>query len=318
MFSILSKHWKKFALASIIAGLAVFALARIYYHLTDDFRLSNITYEIAPRHEWTSESPKGEQKTFIDSLLAQKFYYIGKGAQSYAFGSTDGKYVLKFFKFKHLRPSFWLDILPPMAGLQEYRDKQYQRKERKLEGVFFGYRLAFKMHKQESGLLYIHLNTTVGLFPTVAVFDKAGWEHKIPLDDVVFIIQDHAETARSVIHNLLKAGDLEAANKKIDSIFDLYLSEYHKGIFDNDHGVMRNVGFVGEQPIHLDVGKLKRNESIKEPANYAVDLSLVGNRMAGWLAKNEPDDFPALKSHIETKISLITGKQFTLNVQDSQ
>ena len=33
-------------------------------------------------------------------------------------------------------------------------------KQKKLDGVFAGYRLAYEVHRVESGLLFIHLNKT--------------------------------------------------------------------------------------------------------------------------------------------------------------
>ena len=35
----------------------------------------------------------------IDSILSQRFYFLGKGLQSFAFISEDGCYVLKVFRF---------------------------------------------------------------------------------------------------------------------------------------------------------------------------------------------------------------------------
>src|SRR5689334_8640410 len=44
--------------------------------------------------EWDVEiSPE------VVSILEQPFHYLAKGGQSYVFGSSDGKYVLKLFRF---------------------------------------------------------------------------------------------------------------------------------------------------------------------------------------------------------------------------
>ncbi len=312
----LSKHWKKKLLvASIFACLAIFALARVYYSLTDDFRLANIRYDIPNRTEWEIAPLDPSQKNEIDKILSQQFTYIGKGAQSYAFGSADGKHVIKFFKFKHLRPSIFLDLMPPIFDLQNYSKKQYQRKERKLEGVFSGYRLAYEMHRKDSGLVYIHLNTTENQFPKLVVKDKMGWQHTIPLDDVVFILQDYATTARAVISKLLMEGDVEAVKQKIDKIYDLYLSEYAKGIFDNDHGVMRNVGFVADRAIRIDVGKLKNYAEIKSLSYYSKDLVMTADRMLAWFSHNEKNAYPYLKAYVENKITNLVNEPYTFTVE---
>lgn len=305
-------NWKCLSLILIIIGFAAFGGIRLYYNLTDDFRLSNITNEMPNRSEWEVPALSLSEQAKIDRILDQKFIYIGKGAQSYAFGSEDGRYVVKFFKFKHLRPSVFLDILPPVPPFESYRTKQTMRKNRKLEGVFAGYRLAYETHKDASGILFLHLNKTKGIHKKLTVVDKIGRQHVIALDDVVFVIQEKAQTVRQVINELLQKKDLPLAKHRIHQIFDLYVSEYNKGIFDHDHGVMHNTGFVGDKPIHLDVGKLKKDISMKDPVVYSKDLELVARRMDNWLRENVDVYYPELAGEIEDNMTRITGKAFKL------
>lgn len=303
---------KKLILYTLLSGLAIFCCIRLYYNLTDDFRQSNITYDMPNRPEWNIQPLTNVEKAKLEQTLGQKYYYIGKGAQSYAFGSEDKKYVLKFFKFKHLKPSIFVDLLPPVSPFKEYKAKQSQRKARKLEGVFAGYRLAYEMHREDSGLLFIHLNKTGHLKITVNVLDKIGRQHQIALDDFVFVLQYKAQTMRQVMHDLLENNNVALAKHRINQILDLYLSEYQKGIFDHDHGVMHNAGFVADRPIHLDVGKLKKDESMRNKENYLKDIELVVRRMDKWLKENEPKHYPELAAHIEEKMGLITGEPFHL------
>lgn len=305
-------NWKRGLFIAILLGVATFAGVRLYFNLTDDFRLSNMTHEMPYRPEWdVPQLPLAEQAK-IASILDQKFTYIGKGAQSYAFGSQDGKYVIKFFKFKHLKPSVFLDLLPPVPPFEAYRTKQTMRKNRKLEGVFAGYRLAYEKHKDSSGIVFLHLNKTDTLQKKVIVIDKIGREHAIDLDEVVFVLQEKAQTMRQVVQELLSKGDLPLAKHRIHQIFDLYVSEYQKGIFDHDHGVMHNTGFVGNKPIHLDVGKLKKDQTMKDPVVYSKDLELVARRMDSWLKENTGSHYPGLAKEIEDNISRITGQPFKL------
>src|SRR5688572_10653905 len=107
---------RKFFIGILII-LAAFALIRGYYFLTDDFRIGNIIYPMDKREEWIfNESTDEEFK--ISQILNQEYTYIGKGAQCYAFGSQDGKYVLKFFKFKHLKPSYLISLIPEIGPLK--------------------------------------------------------------------------------------------------------------------------------------------------------------------------------------------------------
>jgi hypothetical protein len=299
-------------LSLLLFFAALFGIARLYYTLTDDFRLANISSPLPYRPDWEIEPLNGLEKIELDAILNQPFYYIGKGVQSYAFSSADGLYVLKFFKFKHLTPSPLLDWLPDWGPFKEYRQEKISRKENKFDGVFGGYHLAYTEHKKGSGLIFIHLNLTEGLYPTITLVDKLGFKHQIDLDQVPFLVQVKAETMRVVLHNLLAKGDIELAKTRISEIFDLYFSEYQKGLYDHDHGIMHNAGFAQGQPIHLDVGKLRKDNNMREQKYYSEDIGLVARRMAKWLKAKEPKDYPELAKHIEAKVSSITQKPFHL------
>lgn len=271
----------------LLVGIALFGMIRLYYSVTDDFRIGNITYEIPHHPEWEIQELGREERARLNTLLSQKFSYIGKGSQSYAFGSEDGKYVIKFFKFKHLKPSIFSMLLPNIAPFSAFRNYDLPRKQRKLNSVFTGYRLAFARHRDESGLLYIQLNPT-HIYRPITVIDKIGLERTIDLGSVVFIIQEKGETLRSILNQLLNKGDLISAKQKIHQIIDLYLSEYQKGIYDRDHGVMHNTGFVGNKPLHLDVGKLAAEPKMKNADVYRQDLALVTAKIGSWLQETHP------------------------------
>ncbi len=303
---------KKILICLLLLIIAIFVGGRLYYYLTDDFRIGNISSNYAPRSEWEIPPLTLPEKSVLATILQQKFTYIGKGVQSYAFGSEDGQYVIKFFKFKHLKPSPVIAWLPAWAPFESFRNKKKEHLKRKLDAVFEGYHLAYMQHRPESGLVFLHINPTKDLFQTLTVSDKMGRNHYIELDKVPFLIQLKAKTMRVVLHELLEQGNIEKAKVRISEIFRLYLSEYHKGMYDHDHGIMHNAGFVGFAPIHLDVGKLRKEESMRLPVNYSHDIGLVARRMAKWLKANESSNYSELSKHIEEEIGNITQQPFFL------
>lgn len=303
---------KQYLIWILLSCLALFALVRIYFRITDDFRVANMTYEIPYHPEWDIPDPTPAELAKLKAILNQDFYYIGKGAQSYAFKSADEKYVLKFFKFKHLKPSLFVDFLPPLPYLKEYRDAQVLRKAKKLNSVFTGYHLAYAVHKNDSGLIFIHLNKSDNLHLQAHVKDKIGLPRTIDLDPIVFVIQEKAQTTRAVIIDLLNQNDLAGAKRHIRQIFDLYLTEYRKGIYDRDHGVMHNTGFVGDKPIHLDVGKLTQDDRMKLPEYYEPDLVKIAHKFGNWLKINYPNAYPDLMHDMEENLSEIFNKSFNL------
>lgn len=285
------------------AALALlYIVARIYFYATDDFRISNITYKMPYQADWEILPLNDKEEKALQKILELEFAYLGKGAQSYAFVSQDDRYVLKFFKFKHLKPSLIHDLLPSFGFIKEYKDNQAERKRRKLYGVFQGYKLAFDEHRLESGLLFIQLNVTGNPKRRVKIRDKIGIGHLVDLEHIPFIIQEKGQTLRFVLGQLLQKGDLKGTEERIGKIFELYTSEYNKGIYDHDHGVMYNTGFVGKRPIHLDVGKMHRQELMRQKEAAKNDMELVAAKMNAWILHSYPQYYPEISSYIQKKM----------------
>lgn len=303
------KRFLKWITIPVVLGL-LFGAARLYYHLTDDFRLGNMTYDLDFAAPWKTSPLAAEEQQDLNTLFGQKYYYIGKGAQCYAFGSADGKYVLKFFKFKHLKPNFLVYLLPPFSPFKEYKEASIRKKRDKLISVFEGYDLAYRVNRQESELIYLHLVPTKALFQKVTVVDKLGWEHAIPLDDVVFLFQKKGETLRTRMTRLLHNGELEAAKNSLSEILAMYMQEYQKGVYDRDHGVMHNTGFVGDHPFHLDVGKFTEYAQMKQKEYFKKDLEHISWKIDLWVKKTFPDDYAALSAHLSKEFQKWTGEVF--------
>lgn len=300
---------KRPLLLILFALLTVFVLSRTYFALTDDFRLGNIMHEMPYRPEWEIIKTE-EHEHLLTHALNQKYSYIGKGAQSYAFVSDDGEYVIKLFKFKHLKPSIFLDALGYLPPFRSYYENKVKRKERTLNGVFNGYRLAYEKHREEAGLYFIHLNPGFVFDKNVILRDKIGIEREVDLNQLVFVLQKKVLTSRTVIHALLEEKKAEEAIEKIYALFDLYMREYAKGIVDHDHGVLHNTGFIGNQPIHLDVGKMHAEETIKDKTLSFKDLSIIARRIQTRVHERYPDQSASLETGMNSYFLRVFGKPY--------
>lgn len=304
--------WPRRLLCLTLISVFVFFSARVYYRLTDDFRLRHIVHELPHNPDW--EIPiTSEDRQLLEQITEQPFTYLGKGAQSYAFVSQDGQYVLKFFKFKHLKPSWIVNHFPDIGPFQRYKEKSVARKKRQIQSVFTGYKLAYDVHREESGLLFIHLNPTNGLNMNAVVFDKIGRRFEIPMDPYIFIVQRRADINRDVMDRLLKNGELELAKQRVRQVIELYLSEYAKGIYDRDHGVLHNIGFIGEKPIHLDIGKLTDAPHMKNPENWESDLEVVVMKYHRWMREKHPEYYEEVMSTLEEELSKAFGKPYKIS-----
>lgn len=285
---------------------ALFGIVRIYYALTDDFHTRNISFPMPYRPEWDFPLSKAEQEN-LKKIMGQKFYYLGKGAQVYAFGSEDGQYVIKFFKFKHLRPSLLIELIPPLGPLKKFKEDNIKRKLRKREGVFAGHALAYVHDKLYSGLLYLHFNPTDHLDLKVEVVDKIGRSHFINLDPTVFVVQKRGITLRESFQKDFERKDVASAASKGARILDMYVAEYQQGVYDRDHGISHNTGFIGDLPFHLDVGKFAPVESSLPLDFFLHDLSHVADKLKEWVHKNYPEQFPEfeklINEHLERSLT---------------
>jgi hypothetical protein len=311
----MSRHLKRW-IYSFLGFLCLFGTVRLYYRLTDDFRLANMTYELPFKPLWVVPTLSFDEHQHLEHILDQKFRYIGKGAQCYAFVSEDEQYVLKFFKFKHLKPNLFVEYLPPFPFLREYKQDCIERKKRKLIGVFNGYDLAFRENRETSQLIYLHLIPTQHLKLKAQVIDKIGLERIIPLDDVVFLLQRKGETLRTRLRHLLDQQQVQEAKQAMAAILEMYISEYKKGIYDHDHGILHNTGFIGQQPFHLDVGKLNQDERMQQVEFYKKDLEHVIWKMDVWMKSSYPHYYPEFSEFLAQHYQKWTGETLDLQAID--
>lgn len=298
-----NRLWPQRLIWVVLIATIIFFSSRVYYRLTDDFRIANMTYEMPYKPDWEIEPLTFQERQNLHDILNQPFYYIGKGAQSYAFISENKEYVIKFFKFKHLKPNWLEKTLPNISLFDAYKINKGLKKTRQIEGTYNGYKLAYNVHRDESGLVYIHLNKSNDLDETVTLFDKIGGKHVLDLDSVVFIVQKTVTTTRQVVKNALDAGDVALAKKRMNQIIDLYLQEYSKGIFDRDHGLMHNTGFAGDRAIHLDVGKLSYEPNMKKVEYFKPDLIKVSQRFESWLKVYYPLYYAEIMEYVKERMS---------------
>lgn len=308
----------KWWLYGVLSALLLVGAMRFYYYATDDVRVSNMTYQLPFKAPWEVPELTPEAHQQLTHVLSQKFYYIGKGAQSYAFASEDQQYVLKFFKFKHLKPNFLIDLIPSIPPFKTYKNQVIERKKRKLLSVFNGYDLAYRKNRHESQLLYVHLIPTQTLHQHVTIIDKIGQEKVIDLDAVVFLIQRKGDTLRTRLTQLLEQGQVSEAEKALTNIVKMYVSEYQKGLYDRDHGVMFNTGFVGDQPFHLDVGKFSQDESMRDVQVYKKDLEHVVWKISQWINRYFPQYAAVLTPFLELQYQQWTSETVDLNAIDPQ
>lgn len=296
----------KFLIFLAAAGLSIYGAIRLYFHLTDGFRIENITSSFQYNERWTTVPLTEVEMSGVDSILSQEFHYLGKGCQSYVFESQDGNYVLKFFKYQRYKSKTLLDCFTFIPFVQNIKRAKTAKKTKKLEGVFHSWTVAFNHARDETGLLYVHLNKTDYLHKNLTIFDKMGSKHVLDIDHFEFLIQKKATMITEYIQGMMGEKKEPEAHAFLETLVDMIKGEYNRGIADNDPALMQNTGVISGKPIHVDVGQFDISEKYRDPSLYKVEIFQKFFKFRRWLSEK----YPSLGQSLDQRLNKEFGEEF--------
>lgn len=238
--------------------------------------LKNLNYgfKIAKLHVHLPHNPEWEiaselSKDALHGILSQRFRFLGKGAQCYAFVSEDDQYVLKLFRFD--------------------RKKKRALPQKKAYRFLSACKLGYELARNETALVYLHLNLTSGMLPILNARAPNGRPFSLPLDSYRFAIQKKAELLEKSLFAALSQGVLA---QRIDAIANLLESRSAKGIGNSDPNLWRNFGFVGDEAVEIDFGNYKvRSDLLNEEAKRQ-ELKRYLIPLRSWVADRSPESLP--------------------------
>jgi hypothetical protein len=291
-----------------VAGfvLACILVKKFCFLQTDGFALYKMYSSLSYCSDWeTTPSLLQKDKDEISAILDQPFYYLAKGAQSYVFAAADGKTVIKFFRIYHLRPPLWLTSLQLPLPLQPYKIRKMLKKKLELERNFQSYKIAFQELKDETGLLYLHLNKTNHLKKSLTIYDKIGIAYQLNLDQMEFLIQKKASLVFPSITHLVNTEGFDAAKEAISALIKLLVKRCEKGIFDKDPDLHTNFGFFDKIPVQIDIGRFRRVQEYRQSEDYRDELIRITDEFRKWLDQN----YPSLSDHLLREIQQIPSQK---------
>lgn len=244
---------------------------------TAGFTVTKITSALPFQEEFSLGSPSPQ----ITQLFDRPLSFLGSGAQFYAFETADGSAVVKFLKHSRRKPSFWIHALPKWGTLGQWRDHLLQERAKRIYNLLSSCKIAATLLKEESGILYAHLNKTECFNKEITLIDKIGIKHKIDIDRFEFVIQRKAIPANTyfkyypdqVVHGIAELIKLATIHEK-------------KSIAQLDPHIMRNSGFINHKAIDIDIGSFR---FVSNPSKQK-ELDLLRR----WLRKNHPDRLSCL------------------------
>lgn len=280
---------KALFLSKIFLYLVLFwGVERFCHKQTKGFQLHKILTMQDPDSADPCPLPAKEQKE-IAELLEQPFYFFGRGGQCYAFIGQDGKTMIKFFKNHHVR--FWkfLNSIPLPKALKSYQQRILRKNLHQSPAFFESCKISYLEFKERTGLIYLHLHKTDYFKKRLTIVDRLGIAHQVDADTVDFALQKKAEMTYPKLQKLIKENHLDAAKQCIRSLLNLIVERCEKGIQDRDPNIRRNVGYIGNQAIEIDIGSYSKNESLKRPEHFKQELLNNTQKFKEWLQQRNPD-----------------------------
>jgi hypothetical protein len=275
--------------------IGLFAAAGILFFGSTYFNANNWHLNLKPpenlRHYISEEISfvSDTESRKLREILSQPFHYLDEGGQSYVFVSEDNQYILKLFKYHRFRTPWFISYLPDASVFSNFKQNYIDRREKKLRAVLKGHQIAYSLNRENSGLYFVQLIPSRSN-SKVVILESNGGKRNVDLGKTSFVLQAKGEIVSEVFYRLLSAKDVDTVKQKCRQILDLYKSEYLKGIYDTDHGVMHNIGFVNDKPLHIDVGNFVEVDEMKDdPHFWSKDLEKVARKMQEWVEKNFPE-----------------------------
>lgn len=292
------KHLKKFA---VLFGLTLSAvlLKKFCHSKTDGFAITKIRSSLAFNPSWETSPLPANQQEDLAKILDQPFYYLAKGAQSYVFASADGKFVIKFFRLYHLLPPTWVTSLAFPLPVMPYKIRKLIDKHQELAKDFQSYKIAFETMREETGLVFLHLNKTLQKDQLLTIYDKLGIAHQLDLSQMEFLVQKKATLVYPTISELMKTEGSDAAKQAITTLIELLASRCQKGIFDKDPDLNTNFGFLGKTAVQIDIGRFRMEEAQRSSNEHRQEIIRITDHFRQWLDSNYPDLSKHLLSEIQ-------------------
>lgn len=228
----------------------------------------------------------------IQCILAQPFYFLGRGRQCFAFESQDGKYVLKVPRTDIYRIPLWTRILTP----RKYQEVIKAEKERRRTFVFKSFRIAMDELREETGTIAIHLSQTPVQGSSLHLVDSLGISHRFSPNSTLFILQHKKKLWTT---QFLKAKDIEEKTKLIHALLDVMTLRGRKQVFNRDRSFLRNYGFDEEKAFQIDIGDFYHIDSL-DPA-FALQKSVRDSMepVQEWLAKTDPSMLSVIQERLD-------------------
>ena len=286
-----------------IAGavLCTTLIARVaYYASTEGFSITRIEAPLSFSGDLSVPTPSDQQLTTLTSIVRQRFRYLKKGSQAYAFVSDDGRYVLKLFKLHHMQNANWLKSIPSFGILKKYRDSLFERRGYRINLTLNSYKIAAEQLPEECALIYAQILPSSAYTLPVTIQDAIGRTYSIDLARHGYAIQRKSDLVLPCFEQWIEGDEIEKGKAAIDSLVALIAQRSLKGIQDTDPDLHKNAGLVGGRAIFIDIGSFHECPTVRLPSEMKQDMNKVFLHFSQWLTLRSPE----LANHLAQRLDV--------------
>ncbi len=271
-----------------IAAICLLYINRHYQKVMNSFALFKIVHVLPTEEEFAPPLLSSKELEEVRFILSQPFSSYSHGSQSFVFVSEDGKYILKFNKFYSLFDSVWLHSLPLFNFLSKgYKDRlEYETES--LRKIFKSYLVAYEYFRQETGLIYHHLQKTDNLHQKILLIDKKGYHCTLKADEYAFVIQKRGVSTYQMLSLLMQNREQEKASYYLDELLQFVVKRSRKGIYDSDFKIKHNLGFIDGVASQIDLGSLILYKEQSFLKKHQEEIKQAAEEFRGWLINRYP------------------------------
>ena len=273
----------KFSIYCILTTISSIALQKFCRSKTDGFAESKIRATLPFHEPFEIKNVSSEDLDLALKALDQPYFYLGKGAQCYAFVSKDDQYVIKFFRLDRLCPSSIYTLIPLTKQLDDLRKERIARKFEELSRDFLSYKYAYEALKNPTGLIYVQLNAPSKFSKILTVYDKISVKHTIDLSEMHFLIQKKGELFYTSLEELISLNKIDEAKARLTELVEYLVFRSKLGLYDKDPDINTNFGICNNQTIQIDTGRFRYDPSRIAPDIYIADIIRITDNLHQWL-----------------------------------
>lgn len=228
------------------------------------------------------EQGHSDLPSHLKHLQYQKFYYLGKGAQAFAFLSEDKTTVVKFMRFDHLKPKALIRSLSFIS--HPYIKERLSKSQRELFELLRSFDFAQQYLNEETQVLHFQKKE---LKTPLEIYDKIGCRHFIK--NAPFIVQKYVPSLETQIKML----DEDSAISIIHQLAHLSKKRMDAGILDKDPNLLTNFGYKDGKLVEFDIGRFYPSEKYLKPSVRKEEFEKICSILWPY--------FPKLKDYFESQ-----------------